>query len=188
MDIKDLKRRTVSDKILRDKAFNIAKSPKYDEYKKGLVSMVYKFLMKSPLQVVVLLIMRIKKNLQLAEELYKPIIRNFLKKTVYSGFKRNIWGYDLVDMQLISKLNKGFRFLLCVFEVFSKYAWIVALKDKKGLSIVNAFQKMLNESTKMLVDKGSKFSNNSNNSFKNLSKDNHVEMFSILNEGKYVVG
>ena len=63
---------------------------------------------------------KIKQNLQLAEELHKPIIRNFKKRTVYSRFKDNIWGTDLADMQLISKFSKGFRFLLyiigCSFE------------------------------------------------------------------------
>ena len=52
-------------------------------------------------------------NEQLAKELYKPIIRKFKKRKVYSGFKDNIWGADLADMQLISKFNKGFKFLLC---------------------------------------------------------------------------
>ena len=74
-------------------------------------------------------------------------------------------------MQLISKLNKGFRFLLCVIDVFSKCAWVVPLKDKKGGSIVDAFQKILNISAckpkKIWVDKGSKFYNNS---FKKLVK------------------
>ena len=95
---------------------------------------------------------------QLAEELHKPIIRNFKKRTVYSGFKDNIWGTDLADMQLISKFNKGFRFL-CVIDIFSKYAWVVPLKDKKGVSIAYAFQKILNYSNrkpnKIRVDKGS---------------------------------
>ena len=68
---------------------------------------------------------------QLAEELHKPIIRDFKKRTVYSGFKDNIWVADLADMQLISKFNKGFRFLLCVIDIFSKYAWVIPLKDKK---------------------------------------------------------
>ena len=68
---------------------------------------------------------------QLAEELYKPIIRKLKKKTVYFGFKDNIWGADLADMELISKFNKGLRFLLCVIDIFSKYAWVVLLKDKK---------------------------------------------------------
>ena len=68
-------------------------------------------------------------------------------------------------MQLISKFNKGFRFLLCVIDIFSKYAWVVPLKDKKGVSIVNAFQQILKGSNrkpnKTWVDKGSKFYNNS---------------------------
>ena len=50
-----------------------------------------------------------------------------------------MWGADLADMQLLSKFNKGFRFLLCVIDTYSKYAWVIPLKDKKGVSIVNAF-------------------------------------------------
>ena len=91
-------------------------------------------------------------------------------------------------MQLISKFNKGFRFLLCFIDIFSKYAWVVPLKDKKGISIVNAFQKILKESdrkpNKIWVDKGSKFYNNS---FKKWLNDNDIEMYSIPNEGKSVV-
>ena len=64
-------------------------------------------------------------------------------------------------MQLISKFNNGFRFLLCVIDIFSKYAWVVPLKDKKGVSIVDAFQKILDKSrrkpNKIWVDKGSEF-------------------------------
>ena len=59
-------------------------------------------------------------------------------------FKDNIWGADLADMQLIRKYNKGTRFLLCVIDLFSKYVWFVPLKDKKGITIVNAFQSILN--------------------------------------------
>ena len=91
-------------------------------------------------------------------------------------------------MQLISNFNKGFRFLLCVINIFSKYAWVVPLKDKKGISIVNAFQKILKESdrkpNKIWVDKGSEFYNNS---FKKWLKDNDIEMYSIHNEGKSVI-
>ena len=91
-------------------------------------------------------------------------------------------------MQLISKFKKGFRFLLCVIHIFSKYAWVVPLKDKKGISIVNAFQKILNQSgrkpNKIWVDKGSEIYNNS---FKKWLKDNDAEMYSIHNEGKSVV-
>ena len=73
----------------------------------------------------------VKHNEQLAKELRKPIIRKFIKRTVYSGFKDNIWGADVADMQLIRKFNKGFRFLLCVIDIFGKYAWVIPLKDKK---------------------------------------------------------
>ena len=97
-------------------------------------------------------------NEELAEELHKPIIRK-LKKKVYSTFKDNIWGADLADMQLKSKFKKGFRFLFCVIDIFSKYAWDVPLKDKKGVSIVNTFQstfrKSNRKSNKMWVDTGS---------------------------------
>ena len=91
-------------------------------------------------------------------------------------------------MQLISKFNKGFRFLLYVIDIFSKYASVVPLKDKKGIGIANAFQKILKESdkkpNKILVDKGSEFYNNS---FKKWLKDNDIEMYSIHNERKSVV-
>ena len=68
----------------------------------------------------------VPQNRQLAEKLHKPIIRKFKKRKVYSTFKDNIWGADLADMQLlISKFNKGFRFLLCVIDILIKYAWVV---------------------------------------------------------------
>ena len=70
-------------------------------------------------------------NEQLAEELHKPIIRKFKKGRVYSTFKDNIWDVDLADMQLLSKYNKGIKFLLCVIDIFSKFALVVPLKDKK---------------------------------------------------------
>ena len=91
-------------------------------------------------------------------------------------------------MQLISKFDKEFRFLSCIIDIFSKYAWVVPLKDKKGISIVDAFQKILDKSegkpNKIWVDKGSEFYNNS---FKKWLKDNDIEMYSIHNEGKSVV-
>ena len=85
---------------------------------------------------------------QLAEELRKPIIRTFNKRKVHSNFIDNIWGAILTDMQLISNFEKGFRFLLCVTDIFSKYAWIIPLKDKKGIIITNGFQKVLKESNR----------------------------------------
>ena len=140
-DFKDLKKRTASDKILWDKAFNIAKNSKYDGYQRGLASMVCKFFDKMSKGSGVNI--EVKHNKQLAKELQKPIIRNFKKRSVYSGFKDNIWGADLADVELISNFNKAFKFLLCVIDIFSKYAWVVPLKDKKGITITNAFQKIL---------------------------------------------
>ena len=85
---------------------------------------------------------------QLAEELHKPTIRKFKKRKVHSTFIDNIWGVDLADMQLVSKFNEGFRFLLCVIDIFSKYARVIPLKDKKFITITNAFQKILNKSNR----------------------------------------
>ena len=91
-------------------------------------------------------------------------------------------------MQLISKFNRGFRFLLSIIDIFTKYTWVVPLKDKKGVSIVNAFQKTLDKlgrkPDKIWVDKTSEFYNSS---FKKWLKDNDIEMYSIHNEGKSVV-
>ena len=124
-DFKDLARRTASDKVLRDKVFNIAKNPKYDKYRRGLSSTVYKFFDKKSAGTGV---NTHANNEKLAGELNKRI--------VYSGFKDNIWGADLADMQLISKFNKGFRFLLCVIDIFSKNAWVVLWKIKKVLQLL----------------------------------------------------
>ena len=86
-------------------------------------------------------------------------------------------------MQLISKFDKGTRFLLCINDIFSKYTWVVPLKDKKCITIVNAFQKVSDNSTrkpnKIWVDKGSDFYNSS---FKKWLKDNDIEIYSIYNE------
>ena len=126
-------------------------------------------------------------NRQLAKELHKPIIKK-LKKKVHAAFKDNIWGADLADMQLLSRYNKGIRFLLCVIDIFSKYAWVVPLKDKKGVSIVTAFQSILKQSNrkpnKIWVDKGSEFYNAY---FKKWLQDNDIVMYSTNNKGKSVV-
>ena len=177
-DFKDLKRRTAADNILRDKAYNIAKNPKYDGYQRGLASMLYKFFdKKTKGSGVTLANKSIPQNEQLVEELHKPIIRKFRKREVYSAFKDNIWAADLADMQLISKFNKGFRFLLCVIDTYSKYAWVAPLKDKNGVSIVNAFQSILKKSNrkpnKIWVDKGSEFYNRS---MKSWLEKNDIEM------------
>ena len=109
-DFEDLPKRTASDKTLKDKPFNIAKNPKYDGYQRGLASMVYKCFEKKCTSGGVNIPLEF--NEQLAEEIHKSIIRKLEKRKVYSSFRDNIWGADLPDMQLISKFNKGFRFLL----------------------------------------------------------------------------
>ena len=122
--------------------------------KNRLTSMIYKFFDKKTKGSCATnlanksAIKSMSQNERLAEELHKPIIRKFKKVKVYSTFKDNIWGADLADMQLISKFNKGFRFLLCAIDIDSKFAWVVPLKDKKGVSIVNAFQKILKVSAR----------------------------------------
>ena len=125
---------------------------------------------------------------QLAEELHKPIIRKFEKQKVHLSFIDNFWGADLEDMQLISKFNKGFQFLLCVIDIYSKYAWVIPLKDKNGITITNDFKKVLTESNrkpnKIWIDKGSEFYNRS---MKSWLQDNVIGIYSINDEGKFNV-
>ena len=84
----------------------------------------------------------------LVEELHKPIIKKFKKRKVHSSFIDNIWAADLANIQLISKFNKRIRFLLCDIDILSKYAWVIPLKGKRGIIIINAFQKILDESNR----------------------------------------
>ena len=124
----------------------------------------------------------------LADELHKPIIRIFDKRKVYSQFKDNIWGVDLADMQSLSRKNKGIKYLLCVIDFYCKYAFVIPLKDKKGISIVNAFNKIIKQSNrkpnKIWVDQGGEFYNNV---FEKWLSDNDINMYSTYNEGKSVV-
>ena len=92
-------------------------------------------------------------------------------------------------MQLLSKYNKGIKYLLCAIDLFGKYAWVVPIKDKRGTSIVNAFKKILSDSTELhlnrkpniiWIDQGSEFYNNT---FKDFLKMNKIELHSTCNEG-----
>ena len=141
-DHKDLINRTKADKVLRDKAYDIASNPEYDGYQRGLASMVYKFFDKNSTG------SGIASSSILADELHKPIINKFNKRKVYSQFKDNTWGVDLADMQPLSRKNKGIKYLLCAIDLYSKYAFVIPLKDKKGISIVNAINKIIKQSGK----------------------------------------
>ena len=124
----------------------------------------------------------------LADELHKPIIKKFNKRNVYSQFKDNIWGVDLADIQSLSRKNKGIKYLLCAIDLFSKYAFVIPLKDKKGISIVNAFNKIIKQynrkPNKIWVDQGGEFYNDV---FEKWLSDNDIIMYSTYNEGKSVV-
>ena len=124
----------------------------------------------------------------LAHELHKPVIKKFNKRKVYSQFKDNIWGVDLADMQSLSRKNKGIKYLLCAIDLYSKYAFVIPLKNKKGISITNAFDKIIKQSkrkpNKIWVDQGSEFYNNN---LKKWLSDNSIIMYSSYNEGKSVV-
>ena len=131
-DHKDLINRTEADKNLRDKAYDIASNSKYDGYQRGLASMVYKFFDKKSTGSGFKKLKNTARNSSiLADELHKPIIRKFDKRKVHSQFKDNIWGVDLADMQSLSRKNKGIKYLLCAIDLYSKYAFVIPLKDKE---------------------------------------------------------
>ena len=116
----------------------------------------------------------------LADELHKHVIKKNEKRKVYSQFKDNIWGVDLADMQSLSRKNKGIKFLLCAIDLFNKYAFVIPLKYKKGISIVNACNKII-KPNKIWVDQGGEFYNNV---FEKWLSDNDINMYSTYNEDK----
>ena len=190
---KKLVKRTYSDKVLMDKAFKIASNPKYDGYQRGLASMVYKFFNKKT---------RVGRGVtrqgnissknnpkyQLVSKLHAPIIKKFTKRKVYAPYIDHICVVDLVDLQKLSNKNKGIKYLLCVIDIYSKYAWVKGLKDKKGISVRNGFKEMMDESKqkpdKIWVDNGREYYNIF---FQKFLRDNNIEMYSIYNEGKSLV-
>ena len=204
----DLINRTEAGKVLKDKGYNIASNPEYDGYERGLVSMVYKFfdkkstagstakpsfLERSSLELMGSGFKKLKNATKssssiLADELHKPIINKFNKRNVYSQFKDNTWGVDLADIQSLSRKNKGIKYLMCAIDLYSKYAFVIPLKDKKGISIVNAFNEIIKQSNrkrnKIWVDQRGEFYDNV---FKKWLSDNDTIMYSTYNEGKLVV-
>ena len=187
-DFKDLARRTASDKVYYViKHLILLKIQNMIDIKEVLL-LWFKFFYKKSASLAYKSGMgtgfksAIKKNEQLAEELRKPVIRKFEKRKIHSSFRDNICGADVVDIQLIIKFNKRNRILLCVVDIFSKYAWFVPLKDKKDITITNTFQKLLDKSGrkpyKIWLDKSSGFYNRSmksclqNNNIQHIMKEN----------------
>ena len=158
---KDLVKGTQSDKVFRDKAIKIANDPKYDGYQRELASIAYKLFDKKSSGSGV----ATEPTYQLANELHRQIIRKFKRR---------------------SKYNKGMKYLLCAIDTFSKYAWVVPLKDKRGINIAKAFQKIISKGrkpNKIWADEGGGFYNNL---LKMFLKINNIEMHSTYNEGKFV--
>ena len=169
-DFKHLTRRIGADKVLCVWPFSIAKNSKDDGYKCRLASMVYKLFDKKTSGGAATIaqwgtLARWNKsavknenmpNNESAEELHKPTVKKVKKRKVHTPFTDNSWSVDLTDIQLISELNKGIRFLLHVIDIFRKETWVTLLKDKKSITITNYFQKICKKSNrkpnKILVD------------------------------------
>ena len=138
---------------------------------------------------------------KLVDELHKPIKRNFTRRRNIVNHINEIWAADLVEMQQLSKWNKSYRYLLMVIDIFSKYGWVVPLKDKKGETVTKAFQSIFKEVRKsssrngeplsraklgvkpeyLWTDKGSEFYNKH---MKDLLNKHNIKLYSTENEEK----
>ena len=139
--------------------------------------MVYKFFENNLVEVVLLMNQIFNWQMNFINKLF----RKLKKRKVYASFRDNIWDVDLADIQSLSRYNERIKYSLCEIDIFSKYAWIIPLKDKRVIRIVNAFQKINSQGRKLnktWVD---------NNSFKDFLKIDSIEMYSTYNEQKSVV-
>ena len=123
---------------MKGRTDEIARNRGYDGYHRELENMVYQFFDKKTGS-------GASVNEQLAEDLDKPITKKFRRK-VYARFKDNICAADLAEMESFSSKNKNVKYLLCVIDVFTKYAWVKLLQNKKGKTVLNAFIKIVNKS------------------------------------------
>ena len=118
----------------------------------------------------------------------KSATKKFKRRKNYARFKDNIWAADLVEMESLSSKSKNVKYLLCVIDVFTKYAWVKPLKDKIGQTVLNAFIKIVNESNrktnKLWVDQGRKFYNYL---MQEWSDNNDILKYSKYNGGKSVI-
>ena len=150
-DTKELAGRTISDKILRDRAYEIARNNGYDIYQRALEIIVYKlFDTKTGSGISV--------NEQLVEILHAQMIKKFKRRLDYARFKRNIWPADLAEMEWLPSKNRNAKYFLCVIDIFTKYAWVKPLKNKKDKAVLNVLIEIVNKSNrkpnKLWVDQG----------------------------------
>ena len=178
---KDVAKRTVSEKILKDRTYDISWNPKYDGYQRGLVTMVYRFFDKKT---------RSRPNINevLAQELQKTDIKNFKRREVHARVNDNIWAVDFAEMRSLSLKKWGVKYLLCVIDSFTKYVWIKPLKDKKAKIVLHSFIGIVNKSERkpnqLWFDQGRTFCNNL---LRKCLDDNDILMHSTHNEGKSLV-
>ena len=117
----------------------------------------------------------------MANELHKPVRKKFLKRFVFVRNVDDVWGADLIELPKISKKNYGFRYILMVIDVFSKYGWSIPLKTKTGKEVASALRTIFkkNKPVKLWVDKGREFYNKD---VSQLLKKNNIEIYSTENE------
>ena len=184
-DNKDLAKRTISDKILKDKAYKIPRYCPYNGYQRALLTMVYKFFDKETGSGVLATRKAEVSVNELAEELHKLVIKKFKRRKVSARFKDIIWVADLSEMESLSSKNRNVKYLLCVVDVFTKHAWVKPLKDEKGKTVLNTFFEMVSESNckpnKLWFVQGKEFYNKLMHGW--LDK-NYILMYSTHNEGK----
>ena len=134
---------------MKERVCKIATNRNYDGYLRELASVAYKFFDKKTGSGA---IARSKAgasvNGELAKELHTPVIKKFIRIKLDARFKDNIWAANLAEMGSLSSKNKNVKYLLCVIDVFTKYAWVKPLKDKKGRIVLKAFIYIANESNR----------------------------------------
>ena len=145
---------------MKDRAYEIAINCKHDGNQQPLASMIYKYFdKKTESGALVTSNVGASVNEKLAEELHTPIIKKFKRRKVYARFKDIIWAVDLAEMGPLSSKNQNVKYLLCVIDVFTKYAWVKPSKGKKGKIVLNALIEIVNKSNrkpnKLRVDQGS---------------------------------
>ena len=141
---------------MKDKAYEIPRNPKYNGHQRGLESMVYNFFDKKIGSGASL-------NEELAQELHRPVIKNFKRRKVYARFKYNIWAADLAEMGSLSFKNRSVKYLICVIDVFVKYTWVKPLKHEIAKTVLHGFVEVVNKSNRKpnisWVDQGKEFYN-----------------------------